>query len=98
MSDAPVVSGDRPADGRAGSETAVADERRERIGWPRAIASGLAVVVVAVAAGVYAPDRLLTGLSGLSRDARVYLATGVTLLTVVMLAWALRRLQAGGRV
>jgi hypothetical protein len=98
VSDVPIVSGDRPADSRVVSVTATADERRERIGWPRAIASGLAVVLVAVAAGVYAPDRLLTGLSGLSRDARVYLATGVTLLTVSILAWALRRLQARGRV
>ena len=68
------------------------------IGWPRAIGSGLAVVLLGFVAGVYAPNAIVTNLSGTSRDTRVYLATGLSLLTVIVLAWALRRLQARGRV
>lgn len=73
-----------PASGEAG------------IGWPRAIVSGLAVVIVAAVAAVYGSNAVLTRLTGLSRDTREYLAAFVFLAVVVVTAWVLRRLQARG--
>jgi hypothetical protein len=63
------------------------------IGWLRAIASGLAILVVGVGAAVYGADRILTKALGLRRTPREYLATALFFLVVVVLAWVLRRLQ-----
>jgi hypothetical protein len=64
------------------------------IGWLRAIASGLAVLVVGIGGAVFGADRILTKALGLRRTPREYLATALFFLVVIVLAWLLRRLQA----
>ena len=63
------------------------------IGWLRAIASGLAIMVVGIGGAVYGADRILTKALGLRRTPREYLATALFFLIVIVLAWLLRRLQ-----
>ena len=63
------------------------------IGWLRAIATGLAILVVGVGGAVYGADRILTKALGLRRTPREYLATALFFLVVIVLAWLLRRLQ-----
>jgi hypothetical protein len=64
------------------------------IGWARALASGLVIVVVAVVALVYVPDLFLRRLTGLDRSGRVAVATAWFFVVLVALAWGVRRLQA----
>ena len=64
------------------------------IGWGRAIASGLAILLVGFVASVYAANAVVTKLTGVSRSTRQYLASALFLVVVVALAWVLRRLQA----
>jgi hypothetical protein len=64
------------------------------IGWGRAIASGLAILLVGFVACVYAANAVVTKLTGVSRSTRQYLASALFLVVVVALAWVLRRLQA----
>jgi hypothetical protein len=63
------------------------------IGWLRAIASGLAILVVGFGGAVFGADRILTKALGLRRTPREYLATALFFLVVIVLAWVLRRLQ-----
>ena len=63
------------------------------IGWLRAIATGLAILVVGVGVAVYGADRILTKALGLRRTPREYLAVALFFLVVIVLAWVLRRLQ-----
>jgi hypothetical protein len=63
------------------------------IGWLRAIASGLAILIVGVGGAVYGADRILTKALGLRRTPREYLAVALFFLVLIVLAWALRRLQ-----
>jgi hypothetical protein len=63
------------------------------IGWLRAIASGLAILVVGFGSAVFGADRILTKALGLRRAPREYLATALFFLVVIVLAWLLRRLQ-----
>jgi hypothetical protein len=63
------------------------------IGWLRAIATGLAVLVVGFGGAVFGADRILTKALGLRRTPREYLATALFFLVVIVLAWLLRRLQ-----
>ena len=72
------------------------DERRNAIGWPRAIGSGLAVLLVGIGVGVYGAQFAVEQLTGLARDQRVWVATAVMTVSVVAMAWVLRRLQARG--
>ena len=72
------------------------DERRNAIGWPRAIGTGLAVLLVGIAVGVYGAQFAVEQLTGLDRDQRVWVATAVMTVSVVAMAWVLRRLQARG--
>ncbi|MGZ4717356.1 MAG: hypothetical protein ACXWCB_11760, partial [Acidimicrobiales bacterium] len=72
------------------------DERRRAIGWLRAIGSGLAILVVGVGVGVYGAQFAVEKLTGLDRDQRVWVATAITTLSVIVMAWALRRMQARG--
>ena len=65
---------------------------RADIGWPRAIASGLAVMLVGFAA-IWGADRILTHALALRRTPRELLATGLFFVVEIALAWALRRLQ-----
>jgi fumarate reductase subunit D len=68
------------------------------IGWARAVLTGLAVLVVGLAASIGVANVILTKATGLSRDAREYVASIVFLAVVCLLAWALRRLQAHGLI
>ena len=65
----------------------------EEIGWVRAIASGLAVLLVGFGGAVYGANRILTKALGLRRTPRELLATGLFFVVVIVLAWVLRRLQ-----
>ena len=71
---------------------------RDPIGWFRAIVSGLAVLVVGLAVAVGGANEVLTRMTGLSRDNREYVASAVFFVTIAVLAWALRRLQARGLI
>ena len=71
-------------------------ERRDRIGWFRAILTGVGILVVGLGLTVGVTNTMLTRLTGMSRDTVVLLATGLFLVVVVVLAWVLRRLQARG--
>jgi hypothetical protein len=64
------------------------------IGWGRAILCGLAVLGVAFFGGVYGANAIITKSLALTRTAREWLATGLVFLVVVVLAAALRWLQA----
>jgi F0F1-type ATP synthase membrane subunit c/vacuolar-type H+-ATPase subunit K len=66
------------------------------IGWVRAIASGLVVLLVGFGAGLGSANAILTKALGLTRDARQWLATALFLVVVIVLAWALRWLQGRG--
>lgn len=66
------------------------------LGWLRAIATGLAVLIVGIAAAVYGANRILTKALGLTRGGREALATTLFLVVVIVLAWALRQAQARG--
>jgi len=74
------------------------DEHENDIGWLRAIATGLAVLVVGIGAAVIGGNRILTKALGVTRGGREALATALFLVVVVVLAWALRRLQARGLI
>jgi len=74
-----------------------ADERRDAIGWGRAIATGVTIVLVGFLGAVWLPDVLLKQLS-VDRSTRALIAATVSLVVVIALAWALRRLQAAGRI
>ena len=63
------------------------------IGWLRAIASGLAVLVVGIGSAVFGADRILTKALGLRRTPREWLAVALFFVVVIALAWLLRRLQ-----
>ena len=75
-----------PADAAPSSSSA-------EIGWLRAIASGLAVLVVGIGGAVFGADRILTKALGLRRAPREWLAVSLFFLVVIVLAWLLRRLQ-----
>jgi hypothetical protein len=82
------------ADHRAGEDTRADGE----IGWARAIASGLVVLLVGFGGGVGGANAILTKALGLTRDARQWLATALFLVVVIVLAWALRWLQGRGLI
>ena len=63
------------------------------IGWPRAVLSALAIVLVGIAVLVFGVNALLTHLSGLDRSQRVGSATVGFFAGLFGMAWLLRRLQ-----
>ena len=63
------------------------------IGWLRAIASGLAVIVIGFAGAVVGPNAILTRSLALTRGARELLATALFFVVIGILAVALRWLQ-----
>jgi hypothetical protein len=75
-------------------EAAGAGNDDTEIGWARAIITGLAILVVGFGGAVFGANRILTKALGLRRTPREWLATGLFLLVLVVLAWVLRRLQA----
>jgi hypothetical protein len=68
------------------------------MGWLRAIAIGVAILVVGIGAAVVGGNRILTKALGVTRGGREALATGLFVVVVVVLAWLLRRLQARGLI
>ena len=64
------------------------------IGWLRAIASAVVILVAGAALFVFAPNWLLTHLTGLSRNGRVAVVATAFVVVFVAFAWVLRRLQA----
>jgi hypothetical protein len=63
------------------------------IGWLRAIASGVAIILVGFGGAVFGANRILTKALGLRRTPREWLATGLFFLVLIVSAWVLRRLQ-----
>jgi hypothetical protein len=74
------------------------DESSNEIGWLRAVATGVAILVVGIGVTVVGGNRILTKALGVTRGGREALATGLFVVVVVALAWLLRRLQARGLV
>jgi hypothetical protein len=72
------------------------EEHGNPIGWLRAIATGLAILVVGIGVSVLGANRILTKALGVTRGGREALASGLFLVVVIGLAWILRRLQARG--
>jgi hypothetical protein len=64
------------------------------IGWGRALASGMAILLVGFFAAIYGADAVVTKLTGVGRTTRQYLAGALFLVVVFALAWMLRRLQS----
>ena len=71
---------------------------REHIGWPRAVLSGLAILIVGFGVAVGGTNYILTNFNSVNRDTKVYLASTLFLVVVVLMAWVLRRLQARGLI
>ena len=63
------------------------------IGWVRAIGTGLAIVVIGFAGAVFLPNLIVVQLGGVSSFIRSLLATALTVVVVIAMAWTLRRLQ-----
>ncbi len=63
------------------------------IGWLRAIASGVAIVLAGFLGGVVLPNLIVVQLDGLTTFTRSILAASLTIAVVVALAVVLRRLQ-----
>jgi hypothetical protein len=81
-------------------DSASASERRElgspeqpQIGWLRAIATGLAVIIVGFFGAVVGPNLILTKSLALTRGARELLATVLFFTVITALAVTLRWLQ-----
>jgi drug/metabolite transporter superfamily protein YnfA len=64
------------------------------IGWLRALASAVVILVAGAVLFVFAPNWLLTHLTGLSRNGRVAVVATAFVVVFVAFAWVLRRLQA----
>jgi hypothetical protein len=64
------------------------------IGWGRALLSAVVILVVGAVLFVFAPNWLLTHLTGLSRNWRVAVVTTTFVVVFIAFAWVLRRLQA----
>jgi hypothetical protein len=62
--------------------------------WANAIVRGLAVLVIGFVGVVFVPNRILTKALGLTRTAREWIALAVFAVVIIVMAWALRRLQA----
>jgi hypothetical protein len=81
-------------DGVGGSPPAADNDKVSAIGWWRATASALAILVIGTGLFVYLPNWLLTHLGGLARGGRVAVATTAFFVLFFAMAWGLRRLQA----
>ena len=81
-------------DGDKTLNVAVDEAAGTEIGWGRAIVSGIVILAVGFAAAVIGANRILTKALGLRRAPREWLATALFFFVIVVLAWALRRLQA----
>jgi hypothetical protein len=68
------------------------------IGWPRALLSGVGIVVIGLAVAVWGSNYVLTDVTGVDRNVREYIASAVFLGAVIVLAFVLRRLQRRGLI
>lgn len=72
------------------------DEREHpphKIGWPRAILTGLGIAAFGIAVLVYGASAVLTKVHGASRSTLVGIVTPLFFVVLIALAWALRQLQ-----
>jgi len=69
---------------------------RPEIGWARAIATGLAILVLGLAVAVAGADEIIKQVTSVSRNVVEYLVTAYFVACVVGAAWLLRRLQRRG--
>jgi hypothetical protein len=94
MTDAEPSPGERgSAEAGGGSDAVPTRPEQSTIGWPRAIATGLAVIVIGFAGAVLGPNAILTKSLALTRSAREWLATALFFAVIAVLAIALRWLQ-----
>jgi hypothetical protein len=63
------------------------------MGWPKASFYGALMVLTAFLALVEVPDLLLSSLTGMARDNRVYIVTAWFVLALAGIMWCLRRIQ-----
>ena len=88
-----------PADSTAGppgpdgAATGGGRSEEREIGWPRAVLSALAVIIVGFAGAVWGPNAILTKSLALTRGARELLASLLFFAVIAILAVALRWLQ-----
>ncbi len=82
-----------PVEAGGGSDAVQTMPEQSTIGWPRAIATGLAVIVIGFAGAVLGPNAILTKSLALTRSAREWLATALFFAVIAVLAIALRWLQ-----
>ena len=68
-------------------------ESAHPISWIPAILTGLVISVVAAVALVYVPNAVLTKLHGKTHGSLVAVSTTMFFVVLILLAWALRRLQ-----
>jgi len=90
---APTSETPGPAEAGAGSRAASTAAKRPRIGWPRAIATGLVVLIIGFAGAILGPNAILTKSLALTRTAREWLAIALFFTVIIVLAVALRWLQ-----
>ena len=64
-----------------------------RIGWLRAILTGLGIVVVGFGLLVYGANAVLTKVHGVTRSSLVGIVTPAFFVVLFVMAWALRQLQ-----
>ncbi len=64
------------------------------IGWIRAIATAVVVLVVGLGVAVIGANEIMTRLTSVSRDNAAYVASVYFVLCVLGAAWVLRRLQS----
>jgi hypothetical protein len=76
-----------------GGAAAVVEADEPKIGWFRAIATALGVIVVGFAGAVIGANAILTKSLALTRTAREWLASILFFAVVIILAAALRWLQ-----
>ena len=96
-----AAPGDEAADqasDEAGGQSRTPGQRRDHIGWFRAILTGLGLLVVGIGVGVYGAQAAVEKLTGLGRDQRVWAATAIMTVSLIVMAWSLRRLQSRGLI
>ena len=82
----------------SGSPTSPDGDSPSPIGWWRAAATALAIIVAGAGLFVFGPNWVLTHLAGLSRNGRVAVATTAFIVLLIAAAWVLRRLQSRGLI
>jgi xanthine/uracil permease len=72
------------------------EPKGDDIGWARAVATGVVVLVVGLGVAVVGSDQLIKRIDGISRENVEYLVSAYFVACVVAAAWVLRRLQRRG--